>query len=247
MRLSKVVEFDFYLSFFNMDKTKNIIIAIVIIIVIFLTGFFIGRKTIKVEPEVKIQYVELDPIHDTIINLVPNETIEPQDTAKIIQDCIKKGIYTDLFPTKIITDSIKFTSEDTLKIVQDWATSRLYTQTLFDNDTLGTCNVNLTVQYNRLDGIGYKYTPKQKQVDITKTIIKTFEPFIGLGLTVGRSVEKTENQEIKIKEENIGPSAELGFYIKQHHGVAVQYQYISYPNISDLSNHEVTLKYLYKF
>lgn len=221
------------------NNLKTILINIAIIITIFLTGFFIGRRTIKVEPEIKIEYVELDPIHDTVTKVVPRKETKPQDTTKIIQDCIKKGLYTELFPTKIIIDSIKFTSEDTLKIVQDWATSRLYTQTLFDNDTLGTCNVNLTVQYNRLDGIGYKYTPKQKQTNITKTVIRTFEPFIGLGLTVGGYSKE---------EINIGPSAELGFYIKQHHGVAVQYQYLSYPNISDLeSNHEVTLKYLYKF
>ena len=193
------------------DKKVNwwmIALIAVLAIGLFFLGFYIGRKK---EPDVivktEVKYVELPPIHDTIDKPVPVKVIEPADTANVILACIKSGKYTELFP-KQPGDTVYVTKEDTATVVKDWATERLYAETLFDVDTLGRCDVNAMVQYNRLASLNYTFIPIQKQTEITTISVRKFLPYVGAGLGTNGSVV-----------------AQGGMFIKQDAGFALQYNY----------------------
>jgi hypothetical protein len=213
----------------NKDLWWKILIIIVVIILLFLGGFLVGRKTMKVKTETIIEYVQLPPIHDTITQFKPKYI--PADTANIIEACIEKGLYTELFPWK--HDTV-FTAKDTTLILADWASRREYAETLFDTDTLGKLDVNIGIQYNRMDTLSYTFTPIQKQT--TTIIVKepVFEPFLGGGLSVGIDKNKVATP---------GAAVQLGAFIKQNYGVSLQYQYM----FGNIQNHVVTAEFLYKF
>jgi hypothetical protein len=196
-----------------MNKWK-IAAYIVAIIGILLLGFYLGRTTIKNNiPETIVKYTKGEKITDSIPYPVPVNTIRPIDTANIIMQCVKNGIYYELFPEKTITEYIEITKEDTSKILEDWATKRIYSEKLFDSDTIGSCIVNATVQYNRLSLLEYTYTPVIKQTIINSNKIKLFSPFIGGGFVL----IPTKNYI------NMGLNIDGGFFIKEKYGVKLQY------------------------
>lgn len=151
------------------------------IIGLLILGFYFGRKTIKTpDSKVEIQYIPGETIRDTFYIVEPYKVEVPIDTLGIIQQCIKDGVYQELWPTKTITEYIEVSKKDTTDIMKDWATKRHYTETLFNN-TQGTCVLGAEVQYNRLKIIDYTFTPIIHTVTETKYITKSFSPFIGIG------------------------------------------------------------------
>lgn len=217
----------------NINKWK-LIAYIVAIVGFILLGFYLGRATIEIkEPETIIKYEKGEVIRDTIAYPVPYEVIRPIDTANIIRQCVKDGIYFDLFPEKTVVEYIEVTKEDTLRIIEDWASKRLYRETLFDIDTLGKCIIDLTVQYNRMSLIGYTYTPVSKTIMTNMFNVRKFSPFIGAGFLI---VPKNDNF-------NLGISLDGGFFIKEKYGIKLQYGYI--PNQEQ--NRIIGTSFLYKF
>ena len=187
-------------------KIAGIVLAALLLVAL---GFYLGRKR---EPDVIVktvtEYVELPPIHDTIDKPVPVKVKVPADTADIIRACIRDGLYAELFPEKEITDTVYITKEDTTAILRDWASERLYSETLFDIDTLGRCTFNAAVQYNRLTNLNYTFVPIQKQTEITTRSVRTFLPYVGAGLTINQMY-----------------MAQGGVFFKQDWGFALQYMY----------------------
>lgn len=198
----------------NMDKWK--IVALVLIVVLsILSGFFLGRSTVDVSmPKTEVKYIKGEKITDSIPYPQPIEVNRPIDTANIIKQCVKDGIYSELFPEKTITEYIEITKDDTSAILADWATKRLYSETLFDVDTIGKCIVNASVQYNRLSLLSYHYTPIEKQTLITTNKVKFFSPYIGLGVIVDNSFNDYWNYM---------PMANAGFFIKEKYGINLLY------------------------
>ena len=205
----------------------------VTIIGILLFGFYLGRMTTKNDSKTIVNYVKGEKITDSISYPVPVTTIRPVDTANIIKQCVKDGIYYELFPEKVVTEYIEVTKEDTSKILIDWATKRLYSETLFDVDTIGKCTVNATVQYNRLSLIGYSYIPVIKQVTAISNNVRVFSPFAGIGMVVmpyGNYI-------------NMGLNVDCGFFIKEKYGVKLQYSHMF-----DIERHNIFgASFLYKF
>jgi hypothetical protein len=156
---------------------------IIVVIGILALGFYFGRKTVKM-PETKIEteYIKGDTIRDTLYYPKPYKITEPIDTLSVIQQCIKDGIYKELWPEKVITEYIEVTKEDTTKIIQDWATKRYYSETLFNDDIKGKCSFNAELQYNRMRIIDYEFMPITKTITETKYVVKTFKPFVGISL-----------------------------------------------------------------
>jgi hypothetical protein len=159
----------------------KLLFHIFIIIVIFSGGFFTGRRTIETKKIIKTEYIKGDTIKDTIFSPIPVQVEKPIDTMNIIKKCIEDGIYQELWPNKVVTEYIKVTAEDTVKIVNDWATKRNYNELLFNSDTLGTCSVNIELQYNRLKFVNYNFEPITKKITDEKIKVKMFSPFVGLG------------------------------------------------------------------
>ena len=199
-----------------MNKNTWKIIAFVLILVLSMfSGFFLGRKTVeKTAPKTEVTYIKGDKITDSIPYPKPVYVMKPVDTANIIKQCVKDGIYSELFPEKAITEYIEITKDDTSAIIKDWATKRLYSETLFDVDTIGKCIVNASVQYNRLSLLSYNYTPIEKQVTITTNKVKFFSPYIGIGVLVDNDF---------CDYLNYIPTASAGFFIKEKYGIGLLY------------------------
>ena len=173
----------------------------------FVLGFYFRAKT---EPEIKekIKYVELPPVHDTISNPVPVYVKAPADTLNILLALVQSGRYQEFFPERVRDSIVYLTEKDTAAVIRDWATERTYSETLFDNDTVGTFKFDAKVQYNRLENFDYTFVPRQKQ---TETIIyrpRKYLPYAGAGIDTGGSV-----------------IAQGGMFFKQDAGFGVQYRY----------------------
>lgn len=164
------------------NKFLETVLYLLIILAILSVGFYFGRATMNVKPTVEIEYIKGDTIRDTLFFPKPYKVILPIDTLSIIQQCIKDGIYQELWPTKVITNTIEITKEDTTKIMTDWATKRIYNETIFNSDSLGTCNIEAQVQYNRLQLLNYEFQPVTKITTETIYKVKLFSPFVGGGI-----------------------------------------------------------------
>jgi hypothetical protein len=193
-------------------KLTETILYIVIIFSILALGFYFGRKTTKVKTEIKTEYIKGDTIRDTIYEPKPYKVVEPVDTLNIIKQCIKDGIYSELWPTRIITEIVEVTKEDTTKMLADWATKRLYNETIFSNDSLGYCSIEAQVQYNRLRVLGYEYQPITKTITETVYKVNKFSPFAGIGYMTN-PWDEINNPMFVVNG---------GFFIKEKYGIQLQ-------------------------
>lgn len=192
-------------------------------------GFFLGRSTIEEQGEPIIKYLPGERIYDTTYVEKPIEVIMPVDTADIVAQCVRDGIYSELFPEKI--KYIEVTKKDTTEIMKDWAAVRKYEETIFNNDTLGVCKVSSEVQYNRLKYVGYEFQPVTKTVTVPVYKIKKFTPFVGIGVTTMPSA-----------------SVEAGYFINQSWGLSVEANYNLYSvKDVDLPNWTFGVKFMKEF
>ena len=145
-----------------------------IVIVAFVVGFFLGRKTIDVEE--KIEYVKGETIRDTIVINEPTFVEIPS-----------KPKYIYKYDT-IVVDNIQYISEkvDTSAIIQDYILMRTYEFNVFNNDALGKFDVKQQIGYNKLLSFNYTFTPVTKQV--TQFREPVFAPFITMGYSSNRTV-----------------------------------------------------------
>lgn len=193
-------------------KPKNFLVVLAVVLICLITGFFIGRAVIKETTKIEVRYKKGETIHDTLTISGP-VMVKPIDTAKIIEQCVADGIYQELFPEKTVTEYVEITKEDTTAVLANWATSKTYNESLFDIDTLGRCDISLSVQYNRLADLSYTYTPVQKTTTVTTIKKKWFSPFIGVGIMTNPADFAN----------SLMPSVNAGFFIKERYGVNLQY------------------------
>jgi hypothetical protein len=187
---------------------------ITIILVLLTTGFFIGRKTVNTKTEIVTEYIKGETITDTVYYPKPYKVVEPIDTLNLLQQCIKDGIYKELWPERVVTEYVEMEKKDSTVIIKDWATKRFYSETLFSDEKNGTCIFNAEVQYNRMNVVGYSFTPSTKVITEKKNVIKSFSPFVG--------VSYLTNPWNDIKN----PSIQLngGLYINEKYGLQLIYQ-----------------------
>lgn len=203
------------------QKKRLIILFVVTALLTAVIGFFLGRSAIEKEIVTNIKYIKGEKITNTIDKPVPYAVEIPADTLSIIQDCIKNGIYSELFPEKPITEYVNITHEDTLAIVRDWAMKRLYDEIMFDSDTLGRMEIKMEVQYNRMGLLTYSFTPVHKHIETKIRQVKKFSPYIGAGFSYG---SWGNNQS------DVLLNANVGFFIKETYGINFQYNRSTYLN-----------------
>jgi len=152
----------------------NSYLKIAIVIVAFVVGFFLGRKTINVEE--KIEYVKGETIRDTIVINEPTFVEIPS-----------KPKYIYKYDT-IVVDNIQYISEkvDTSAIIQDYILTRTYEFNVFDSEALGKFDVKQQIGYNKLLSFDYTFTPITKQV--TQYREPLFTPFVTGGYSTNKSL-----------------------------------------------------------
>jgi hypothetical protein len=152
----------------------NSYLKIAIVVVAFVVGFFLGRKTIDVEE--KVTFVKGETIRDTIVISQPTFVEIPS-----------KPKYIYKYDT-IVVDNIQYISEkiDTSAIIQDYILMRTYDFNLFNSPTLGKFDVKQKIGYNKLLSFDYTFTPITKQV--TRFREPVFTPFVTVGYSTNRTV-----------------------------------------------------------
>ena len=140
------------------------IYLIIIGVVLLISGFFVGRATNTTSTEIK--YIKGETV-TTSVNVPGPDRI------------ITKIVNPDL-PVKhdtITINKIQYIVEkvDTAKLIANYIERKYYKIPLFDNLN-GKLIINPVVQYNKLDSLGYEFTPITKEVTITKT--RTLIPFV---------------------------------------------------------------------
>ena len=198
--------------------------------VVFGLGMHYGKKSVKLPTiEPVIEYIEAEPIHDTIKQPgKPYKVVIPADTLDIIKQCIADGLYKELWPENIVEVHV-----DTIgSILRDWATERSYKETLFDSDTLGTCVVDVDVKYNRLNSMSYEFTPIVRNVEHQTFVVKKWSPFVSAGAMFGAGNEMPE----KIGE--IGG----GLFYNERVGAELKYQR-SFTTKNDYLGGSILLKF----
>lgn len=190
-----------------------------LVIVLLVCGFFLGRCTVETKSEVKTEYIQGETKTDTLYYPKPYKVVVPSDvdTLAFLKQCIKDGIYKELWPERDVPkkeDDMEMSKSDSTEIMKDWASKRFYSETLFSNENDGHCSFNAEVQYNRLKLVGYSFTPITKTITETKYITKKFEPFAGLSYLT--------NPWGEVKNPSVQVNA--GVFIKEKYGVQALYQ-----------------------
>jgi len=152
----------------------NSYLKIAIVIVAFVVGFFLGRKTIDVKE--KVTFVKGETIHDTIVINEPTFVEIPANPKYIYK-----------YDT-IVVDNIQYISEkvDTSAIIQDYILMRTYDFNLFNSPTLGKFDIRQQIGYNKLLSFDYAFTPMTKQ--ITQYRAPVFTPFVTGGYSTNQTV-----------------------------------------------------------
>lgn len=132
-------------------------------------GFFMGRGEEQIIQD--IRYVKGDTIRDS----VPKYILVPAKSSKPDKPKLPMRRDTFYLPGQNVPHYVT-EKVDTGAIIDEFITKNEYNTTLFDNQTNGKMVVNSTVQYNKLSGMDYTFTPIHKETTIIKK--KTFTPFV---------------------------------------------------------------------
>lgn len=139
-------------------ELKRVFVLLAIIAMCLTLGFFIGRASIETKTITKLEKGEtisgsVSPSQFTPIK--EERPIHYRDTGRI------EYIY---LPT------------DTAAIIADWELKRTYKLIAFDNNTEGKLELFPVIQYNKLSGMDYNFTPIVKNNIIYKE--KIWQPFV---------------------------------------------------------------------
>ena len=153
-----------------MSKTY---ISIIVLLVVFAAGFFLGRG--KVKTSVKTEYVKGETVVRPVKIPYPATVYIP---SVYFLPTKRDTLYMDGEPYPIQT-------VDTAKIIEEYITQNTYEFNAFDDDN-GKLDINQTIQYNKLQSFDYSFTPIHKNTIITKKNL--FEPFGSVGYTTFNQV-----------------------------------------------------------
>ena len=167
-------------------KLRDIISVILILIGVFVIGFWLGKKQMPVT-STQVSYDSLPAI------VISKDSSELAPASETKPDSI---VYLVRYKDRPVADSSAI-EQLTLEIdslrsylatIEDWNIKREYGDVLFDSDTLGRAEYTATVQYNKLVQFDYNYNPLQ--MIVTNTIAIPKNPRWGLGIQIGYGIGK---------------------------------------------------------
>lgn len=152
---------------------------ILIVLISFIAGriifFFVGRSTRKTETEVS--YVPGEAVSGSVSNNQFEPVKEEKPEKPLLPTKEIEIQYIDTGSMRIITEpKYLYQVVDTAAIIEDYILKRSYSITAFDNKEQGKLLLYPIVQYNKLTGMDYDFTPMQKQTN--KHSYKVWQPFV---------------------------------------------------------------------
>lgn len=136
---------------------------LILILIAFAAGFFLGRG--KIRTSVKTEYVKGETVTKTVYVPQPTIVYVPKE---YVLPTKRDTIYVDNHPYPVQT-------VDTTKIIQEYITQNTYQFNAFDDEN-GKLDIKQMIQYNRLQNFNYTFTPIKTV--ITKIDKPVFVPFI---------------------------------------------------------------------
>lgn len=145
-----------------MKKHTIIGLLLVTCLITFIVGFYIGRSAD--EDDIKTRYKKGETISGSVNNvqLSPVKEEIPEQPILPIKPIIKE---------KIVVQVV-----DTAAIIAEYEKKRTYTLTAFDNKEYGKLQLYPILQYNRLVGLDYDFTPMVRETTIRQN--KIWQPFV---------------------------------------------------------------------
>lgn len=137
-------------------------ISLLLIIIAFAVGFFLGRGRVRIEE--KVEYAKGETVYGS---LNPSFLTTPKEFKGDIQ--MLPYIFWK-------SDTIKVL--DTVKVVEDFLIRRDYSFNVFNNDN-GVLDITQSIQHNRLQTFDYRFTPIHKTITVKEKNI--FEPYGSIG------------------------------------------------------------------
>lgn len=194
-----------------MKLYKKLLLYMAGVFLIFGLGIFLGYR-----------YRSPDIIEKEVIKYLPGKVIK-----EIVEIPTPYAVFIPSDPEYIyITDSPGISIIDSSAIVSDWIKKRNYALTLFNNDTLGKLDLDLSIQYNQLGNLTYEFNPITKVIE--KTVGRKYQPFLMGGFGT-----------------NLTGTLQGGIYIKN---ISYSFQWVRIFNAPDNFNKNIYLFQVgYKF
>lgn len=127
-------------------------------------GFNIGRALLEVKDEV--EYVKGDSISESV-SIEQSELIKEEKPEQ------------SQLPTKpVVKENLTTQVVDTAAIIAEYELKRSYAVLAFDNNKQGKLELYPTLQYNRLVGLDYNFTPIIERQTVYRT--KIWQPFVSV-------------------------------------------------------------------
>ena len=138
------------------EKTTNIITCLLGVITLCAICFFWGRSTIDTTPT--IEYIKGETVEGAINSgqFIPTKEEKPRIEHR--------------YPIAPF-DSAKYAQE----VIADYELKRSYSLKAFDNETQGKLELFPTIQFNKLTGFDYSFTPIIQRETFYKE--RTIQPF----------------------------------------------------------------------
>ena len=210
---------------FRMNRGINNGLVLVLMALCITAGIFIGRNWRIVEYRETIRYVQGVAIRDTIAVPLPYR-VEIPDMEDVALPMRADTVWRTIPITDTVwLDRIKTITQvvDTARIIADFVAINHYTLQVFDIDTVGVFDVNLSVQYNLLRSFDYSFTPMIREV--TRYVGPTFIPFVSISTNTFQTV-------------GIGGGVLF-------RNIGIEYQFLHNHSLNS-SGHQLTLKYRFR-
>ncbi|MDH6354747.1 hypothetical protein M2132_001076 [Dysgonomonas sp. PH5-45] len=152
---------------------KYTIVSIISFILGGLVFFFVGRSSIDLKNEVS--YIPGESTSGSVSDtqLIPVKEEKPEKPILPMKEVEIQ--YIDTGSVRITTEYIYY-EVDTAAIIADYILKRSYDLVAFDNKEQGKLRLFPVVQYNKLSGIDYEFTPVYKNINTTRE--KVWQPFV---------------------------------------------------------------------
>lgn len=140
--------------------------SLVVLLLCFGAGWWLGSRQKIVEIKEEVRYVELPPITKVVEKPVPIKT-EPVTIKEVVE--VVKEVAMPI---------------DTTAIIADYLQRREYNLD-FSNDTTGVYKVQAIVEANRLTSASATIIPLKRVVEQTVVKIRKFRPYVGGSISIG--------------------------------------------------------------
>jgi hypothetical protein len=151
-----------------MKRVINSRLSLVLMALCIITGIFIGLNMRNVEYRETVRYVRGEPIVERIEVPVPYRVEVPRYYR-----------LPTITETVVVNDTLAVVERvDTARIIAEFIAINHYQFNVFDIDTVGVFDVNLSVQYNLLRSFEYEFVPMVREV--TRTVQPTLIPFASI-------------------------------------------------------------------